>query len=79
LESVVMADSRPEEPQIDPEQLRRRVRGGSALAASLRERVRGPQSSKPSTPAQSAEADEIQSLAASLRERVKGTDASPKA
>jgi hypothetical protein len=75
LENAVLADSGPEEPQIDPDQLRKRVRGGSALAASLRERVRGPQGgAKPSA----SDVEDIQSLAASLRERVKGTDASPK-
>lgn len=74
LENVVLADSSPEaDQQVDAEQLRRRVRGGSAVAASLRERVRGPQTVKPEV------ADDVESLAASLRERVKGRDASPKA
>ncbi len=72
LENVVLADGAPveEKPAIDPDQLRKRVRGGSALAASLRERVRGPH-------AEEVVAD-VESLAASLRARVKG-DARPKA
>lgn len=43
LENVVLADGSPEEskPEVDADQLRKRVRGGSPLAASLRERVRG--------------------------------------
>lgn len=43
LENVVLADGSSEEskPEIDPDQLRKRVRGGSPLAASLRERVKG--------------------------------------
>jgi hypothetical protein len=77
LENVVLADGSPEEPkpEIDPDQLRKRVRGGSALAASLRERVKGQATTQKTAP---ADADEIKALAASLRERVKGTDASPK-
>ena len=41
--TVLAADASQEEPkpEVDPDQLRKRVRGGSALAASLRERVRG--------------------------------------
>lgn len=72
LENVVLADSSPADskPSIDPEQLRRRVRGGSALAASLRERVKGKHSPEV--------VEDVQSLAASLRERVKGRDAGPK-
>lgn len=50
--------------------LRKRVRGGSAVAASLRGRVRGPQA--PSV------VEDVKALAASLRERVKGDDAGPK-
>lgn len=73
LENVVLADSAPEEaPRPDPEQLRKRVRGGSALAASLRERVRGTNHSPEVV-------DDVESLAASLRERVRGSDAGPKA
>lgn len=72
LESVVMADASAPEvaPEVDVNQLRKRVRGGSALAASLRERVRGP------LPTEVVE--DVQSLAASLRERVRGADAGPK-
>jgi hypothetical protein len=72
LENVVLADGSPavEGPPIDADQLRKRVRGGSALAASLRERVRGKHSAEV--------VDDVQSLAASLRERVKGADAGPK-
>ncbi len=50
--------------------LRKRVRGQSALAASLRERVRGPIAPEV--------VDDVQALAASLRERVKGAGPSPK-
>lgn len=50
--------------------LRKRVRGQSPLAASLRERVRGP--IKP------ADVLDVQALAASLRERVKGAGLDPK-
>jgi hypothetical protein len=74
LEDVVLADAAPaveEKPAIDPDQLRKRVRGGSALAASLRERVRGSHTPEVVT--------DVQSLAASLRERVRGVDAGPKA
>lgn len=73
LENVVLADGSPsdEAPAIDADKLRKRVRGGSALAASLRERVRGQHSPEVVT--------DVQALAASLRERVKGTgDADPK-
>jgi hypothetical protein len=75
LENVVLADGSPQEekPMIDADSLRKRVRGGSALAASLRERVRGPQHAPEVV-------TDVQALAASLRERVKGTgDAGPKA
>ncbi len=71
LENVVLADGSVEEKPVDADQLRKRVRGGSALAASLRDRVRGPHT--PET------VSDVQSLAASLRERVKGSDAGPKA
>lgn len=73
LENVVLADGAPQEekPMVDADSLRKRVRGGSALAASLRERVRGPQPKEV--------VDDVQALAASLRERVKGGGASPKA
>lgn len=74
LENVVLADGSYNEkpPVIDADRLRKRVRGGSALAASLRERVRGPQHAQEVV-------DDVQALAASLRERVKGTgDAGPK-
>jgi hypothetical protein len=74
LENVVLADGSPQEekPMIDADSLRKRVRGGSALAASLRERVRGPQHAPEVV-------TDVQALAASLRERVKGTgDAGPK-
>lgn len=85
LENVVLADGglvQGENPDMTTEEavetdydrtikLRKRVRGSSALAASLRERVRGPISIEVMS--------DVQTLAASLRERVKGTDASPKA
>ena len=85
LENVVLADGglvQEHNPDMTTEEavetdwdrtikLRKRVRGGSALAASLRERVRGP-----ITP---EVAVDVQALAASLRERVKGSDAGPKA
>lgn len=73
LEDVVLAGGgdADEAPPIDAEQLRKRVRGGSALAASLRERVRGPHTPEVVV--------DVQALAASLRERVKGADAGPKA
>lgn len=50
--------------------LRKRVRGQSALAASLRERVRGPHAPEV--------VKDVQALAASLRERVKGAGLDPK-
>lgn len=50
--------------------LRKRVRGQSPLAASLREKVRGPL--KPEV------VEDVQALAASLRERVKGAGLGPK-
>lgn len=85
LENVVLADGgfvQEDSPDMTTEeavasdwdrtiQLRKRVRGSSALAASLRERVRGPVSKEVAT--------DVQALAASLRERVKGADAGPKA
>jgi hypothetical protein len=82
LESVVLADgvmlesedTPPEsiEEAVNADKLRKRVRGGSALAASLRERVRGPQP----TP---EDVQDVQALAAAIRQRVKGSDAGPKA
>lgn len=74
LENAVLAggDASESVPEIDPEQLRRRVRGGSALAASLRERVRNPK------PQPDELVEDVQALAASLRERVKGSDVDPK-
>lgn len=80
LENVVLADgglvqdldSEQTIPEaVDADKLRKRVRGGSALAASLRERVRGPVAPEVVV--------DVQALAASLRERVKGSDADPKA
>lgn len=74
LENVVLADGSPDvadKPEVDVQQLRKRVRGGSALAASLRERVRGQ-----SHPAEIV--SDVEALAASLRERVKGSDVDPK-
>lgn len=72
LENVVLSggNQSEEKPDIDPDKLRKRVRGGSALAASLREKVH-------STPSQEV-VDDVKSLAASLRERVKSGDAGPK-
>lgn len=84
LENVVLADGglvQDHNPEMTTEEavasdwdrtihLRKRVRGGSALAASLRERVRGPITAEVVV--------DVQSLAASLRERVKGSDAGPK-
>ena len=71
LENVVLADCGPaqDKSDINPDQLRKRVRGGSALAASFRNRVRGTHSVE-------VVAD-VKSIAASLRERVKGADARP--
>lgn len=76
LENVVMAGGSAQEgaPNVDADALRKRVRGGSALAASLRERVRGSGSGDITTEV----VDDVQALAASLRERVKGSDAGPK-
>lgn len=84
LESVVLADGglvQEHDPDMTTEEavasdfdrtisLRKRVRGQSALAAALRERVRGP--------IEPEVAKDIQSLAASLRERVKGAGSDPK-
>lgn len=78
LENVVLADGivqdhNPEqsiEEAVNADKLRKRVRGGSAVAASLRERVRGPQPQ--------SVVDDVQALAASLRERVRNPDSDPK-
>lgn len=84
LENVVLADGglvQGDHPDMTTEEavgtdwdrqikLRKRVRGSSALAASLRERVRGPVPKE-------VVAD-VESLAASLRARVKGSDVDPK-
>lgn len=87
LENVVLADGglvQGDNPDMTTEEavetdfdrtikLRKRVRGGSALAASLRDRVRGNQAA-----ISEETALDVQALAASLRERVKGADAGPK-
>jgi hypothetical protein len=84
LENVVLADGglvQEHDPDMTTEEavesdwdrtikLRKRVRGQSALAASLRERVRGKHSPEV--------VEDVQSLAASLRERVKGAGPGPK-
>ncbi len=85
LENVVLADGgliQGDNPDMTTEEavdtdwdrtikLRKRVRGSSPLAASLRERVHITISEDV--------AQDVQSLAASLRARVKGADAGPKA
>lgn len=58
---------------VDADKLRKRVRGGSALAASLRDRVRGPQVVVNQTIINNDVVEDVQALAASLRERVKGS------